>query len=182
MKSSLFAGFTGLVALRLLVGCGPLAPDTKGGVQFQYVLFVDDGVGGPIAAVDCAAAGVAKVKYNIGNDDNANGILEAAEAITQLEKVCNQDDANNDGVLDAAEFGNFDSGFNIDPDTYGAFSVEFLDAANQNVQWRIFEAINAADVFTFFGDTAIVDQQNLVITFQGDGAQVAGELQAFIGI
>ena len=185
--SSLLSGATGLVALGSLVGCElvePLPP-AKGGVEFAYVLIVDDGLGGLVAAINCAEAGVTTVKFNIGDDDNGDGVLEAAEAVTQIEQECNQADANADGILDAAEFGAFDSGLNIDPDTYGAFSIEFLDAANNNVQWSNAVGTLPADVFTFIdaaNGTTIVDQQNLLITFQGDGAQVDGELQAFFGI
>jgi hypothetical protein len=186
--SSVLAGLTGVVALGSLAGCGPLAPDAKGGVQFKYALIIADGVGGPIAAANCDTADVAKIKYNIGNDDNGDGVLDATEAVTQLENACNQNDDNGDGLLVEAELGTFDSGLNIDPDTYGAFSVEFLDDANNNVLWRtvgdpLLPPPLPAEVFTFLGDTTIIDQQSLGIIFQGDANQtLAGELQAFIGI
>jgi hypothetical protein len=181
MNASFIAKSAVVLALGALAGC-PLPPEPQGGVSFTYVLLVNDGAGNAIAAINCQDAGVATIKFNLGNDTDNSGVLDAAENITQLQASCNQADANNDGDLLADEFGTFDSGFEIAAGTFDAISVELLDANNQNIPWQTFDSVNNADVFSFLGDTTIVDQQTLVVTFLGDPAtQVDGELQAFVG-
>jgi hypothetical protein len=179
--SSILGGVLGSVVLGSFAGC-VVPPEPAGGVTLQYVLVIDDGAGGLVAAPDCASAGVAKIKFNIGDDENGNGVLDAAEAVTQIEQGCNQLDGDNDGFIDATELGSFDSGFNIFPDTYQAFSIEFLDAANQNIPWTTDPNGATADVFTFIGanGTTIIDGSILILPFVGDGNQLADELQVFI--
>lgn len=173
MKLSHVLGAAGIL---ILAGCGP-----RGGVEFDYVLLIDDGAGGIIAADSCGAAGVDSVRFAVGNDLDANGVLDDGEELDSFEFGCNQSDANLDGNITADELGQVLINRVIDAGTYDSFSISFLDAAGGFVQWAQ-QPVPGANVFTFQGaeGTSFTRGDITFLPFQGDGNQVAQELQVFV--
>jgi hypothetical protein len=171
MKLSHILGAAGLF---ILAGCGP-----RGGVDFDYVLLIDDGAGGIVAADSCDAAGVNTVRYAVGNDLDANQILDEAEELDVVEVFCDQNDNNGDGIIAEDEFGTVLVNRVIDAGVYDSFSISFLDAAGNFVPWA--QAPQpGANVFTFGfqGQDGTFTRGDInTLIFAGGLAQ---ELQAFI--
>lgn len=165
------------VGLFALVGCG-----NTGGVEFDYVLLFNDN-GQVAAAANCAAVGVTDVRFAVGDDVNANQILDSEEENSILEVSCNQTDRNGDGIIAAEDFGSVFVNRVINVGTFDAFSVSFLDGAGNFVGWQTVDANVDADIFTFIGanGTTFTKGDITFLPFQGDGAQVADELQVFFG-
>jgi hypothetical protein len=171
MKVSHVLGAAGLF---ILAGCGP-----RGGVEFDYVLLLDDGAGGIIAADSCGSAGVDSVRYAVGVDLDGNNVLDDVEENDSFEFGCNQNDANLDGSITEDEFGQVLINRVIDAGTYDSFSISFLDGAGNFVPWAQAPA-PGANIFTFGfqgddGNFTRGDVNQLI--FAGGLAQ---ELQVFV--
>lgn len=121
-----------LLGLVALVGCGDEVPAPEGIFSFRYRL-----VEGNVALLGCtnsAGVTVASVRLLVGDDnENANGQLDSDEIQDTAESACNQLDANGDGSVNAAEFGDFSE--SVIASGYELIAVELIDDAGDLIPW-----------------------------------------------
>ena len=158
--------------------------EQTGDVIFEYVLLKPGVNATPEAAVDCAEVGVSDVHFMLGADFNGNGTLENNEIIQEAFIGCNQDDANNDGIIDAGELGAFIGTFFAG--SFDLFAIEFLAINGTPVLWETFDTTIDAERFSFGSGVGFTVQANAnnEIPFDADPnflPQLGQELQAFFG-
>jgi hypothetical protein len=162
-------------------GCLIVVDDTNtGDVSFDYALLAPDpNNNNEIVAFDCDTLGVDRIRILLGDDLDANLVLDDNEVQIQADATCNQFDANNDGVTDADEIGFFGPA-TVDADFYDLFAVEVVDAAGALVPWQTFDVNQNFTRFSFSGGIDVLADVNNIIQFNGQG-QLGNELQIFLG-
>jgi hypothetical protein len=176
-------GAVGALTLASSGGCIFVIGDNNtGDVEFSYVLLVPDGAGGIAAATSCddfrLPATVDAIRLMIGNERSFDGILDDGEIDEESTVLCNQFDANNDGIVDENDMGFFSAEFG----TGGRdlFAVEFLDFNGNAIPWQTFDTGTDFTRFSFGGGVNVLEDTTNILVFDGDGAQTGNaELQAF---
>jgi cysteine-rich repeat protein len=163
--------------------------ESVGTVSFQYVLLQLDVNNQIIASPSCndiidsngALHDIGNVSFLLADDTNGNGIVDNAEILQETFGPCNQDDVDNDGVLELDELGVFQE--LMFANDFDLFAIEFLDTSNNSVLWETFDVNEDAERFSFGAGVGFSIAPNNITTvpFQGDNAQLAQELQVFIG-
>jgi hypothetical protein len=164
------------LGLGMLVGACGGENQAFGDVTFQYSLFIQDGAGGVQAASDCEALGIEFIRLFVGDDDNADGVLDDAEVTEQISDRCIVGDANANGVFDANELGEYgDLTFLVND--YDAFAIELEDFNGVLVPFSPLGS-GAAPLarVTFVQDIEILEGDLLDIPFVGQDAAIAQTL------
>jgi cysteine-rich repeat protein len=158
--------------------------EQAGNILFEYVILAfDSNFGQLVAASTCndpsLQTPIAEIRLLVGDDINLNSTLDDNEIAQDAFSICDQNDLDGDGTIEAGEFGFYGQGFFAG--SFELFAIEYLDDAGNTIPWQTFNENQNFTRFSFSGGITIPANNDFIIVFQGDGSQVGDELQSFFG-
>lgn len=137
-----------LLAVLLAAGCR-----SEGGVEFSYALYRDGNP--PTPAATCSAISVSRIRFMVGQDANADQILDDDELEGRATLDCNQSDRDNNQVLTTTELGHFETADDRLPaGDYNMFAIELAllrDNTISTIPSRTFIMNGYYERWTFVG-------------------------------
>jgi hypothetical protein len=124
------------LALALLAGC-----PSEGGVSFSYAMYAEGST--PTLVTSCAQVNITGVRFRMGNDANADGLLQ-----DDVDDVAGRalEDCNQQG----STLGRFETATDrLEAGTYNLITVSFAPFVDATSQSRYFTRNNYAETWAF---------------------------------
>jgi hypothetical protein len=134
-----------------------------------------------VTALDCTAAGVAAIRFIVGDDLDGDGFLSLGEELEAREGRCDTGDFDGNGFIDIDELGAWGPR-SVAAGFYELFAIEVIDLDGRPLSFSTPAAISGglATRFSFGGGLEIVPDAENFIPFAGDALQIDDELEIYL--